>query len=112
MVDHIVAAARNVTLKADKLIEQPVVLGQRDAATVEHRKRVTIEVGLDLLARLVTDAALQKRLGRKTSAPPVPTTLEMRYDLSSGMNSSMTCDGMNGGVRSRTRSITTPLPSR
>jgi hypothetical protein len=44
VVDHIVAAARNVTLKTDKLVEQPVVLRQNDAAGIEHRKRVTIKV--------------------------------------------------------------------
>jgi hypothetical protein len=42
VVDDVVAAARDVTLKAHELVEKAVVLGQHDAARIEQRQRVTI----------------------------------------------------------------------
>jgi len=87
VVDDVVAAAGDVTLKAHELVEQPVVLGQHDAARIEQRQRVTIQVALRLLARLVADAATLERLRREAASPLVAhnladaVALEQRHQL-------------------------------
>src|SRR5262245_52437055 len=75
MVDNVVAAAGDVTLKAHELSEQAIVLGQRDAAGIEQRQRVAVKVGLGLLGSLIADAATLECLGREAAGPFVAHNL-------------------------------------
>src|SRR5262249_7258872 len=75
VVDAVAAAACGATLKADELVEQAGVLGQRDAAGVEQRQRVAVNVGLGLLGSLVANAPLLERLGWKAATPSVAHNL-------------------------------------
>ena len=49
VVNRILAGARHAALETDDLRDQAVVLRQHDAAAVQQRQQVAVEVGLGLL---------------------------------------------------------------
>jgi len=60
MIDAVLAGARHAALEADDLRNQPIVARQHDAAAVQPRQQVAIEIGLRRLADFVADPVLAK----------------------------------------------------
>jgi hypothetical protein len=60
MIDAVLASAGHAPLKADDLIDQPIVLRQQNAAAVQQWQQVAIKIGLRRLADLVADPVLAK----------------------------------------------------
>ena len=62
VVNRILAGARHTALETDDLRDEPVVLRQHDAAAVQQRQKIAVEVGLGLLRNLVAEAMPAERL--------------------------------------------------
>ena len=78
VVNRILAGARHAALETDDLRDEAIVRRQHDAAAVQQRQQVAVEVGLGLLRDLVTEAVPAERLLDELAAVVIATTLLTR----------------------------------
>jgi len=68
MADAVFAAARNPSLEADDLGDEPIILRQGDLSRVEQRQHVPEQIGLGLFADFVADAVPVERFSHELAA--------------------------------------------
>ena len=81
VVNRILAGARHAALETDDLRDEAVVLRQHDAAAVQQRQQVAVEVGLGLLRDLVAEAMPAERLLDELAAKMVAGDLGDAIEL-------------------------------
>src|SRR4029079_15729859 len=81
VVNRILAGARHAALETDDLRDEAVVLRQHDAAAVQQRQQVAVEVGLGLLRDLVAEAMPAERLLDELAAKMVAADLGDAIEL-------------------------------
>ena len=62
MVDTVFTGAADLTLEANNLADDTVALRQQDAAAVQQREQIAIEIGLGLFAKFVANTEYWTRL--------------------------------------------------
>src|SRR5664279_3187760 len=72
MVDRVLAGARGAPLKADQLIDEPIVIKKVHTARIDERQEPQIYFASRLVGHLVVDAKLSKLLARPLAAVCVP----------------------------------------
>jgi hypothetical protein len=91
-------------------VQKPVILQKVNRAAVYERQHVNVDFGLGIFRRLVVDA-LFELLARPLASIPVAVDRRAAIAQKEFAYSAVTASGLNGGLRSRTKSKISVSPS-